>query len=64
MAKLKTRKSAAKRFKRTGSGRYKRSCANTSHLMGHKTSKQKMHLRAGGMVSKSDEGRLKKMLPG
>ncbi len=63
MPKMKTHKGAQKRFKKTGSGKFKRSRAFTSHLFGNKTQKQKRHLRKQVVVSKGDEGRLKKLLP-
>ena len=41
MPKMKSHRGAAKRFKRTGSGKLKRSHAYTSHLAHNKTTKQK-----------------------
>ena len=41
MPKMKSHRGAAKRFKKTGSGRIKRSKAYKSHLLGGKTSKRK-----------------------
>jgi len=62
MPKMKTHKGASKRFKKTGSGKLKRSHAYTSHMFGHKTQKQKRHLAKPGLVSKADEKRIKKLL--
>ena len=62
MPKLKTRRGAAKRFKLTGSGKIKRSKAFLRHILTSKTTKQKRNLRAGGLVSKQDSARVKKML--
>lgn len=62
MPKMKTRKSAAKRFKKTGTGKLKRSHAFTSHLFAHKTQKQKRKLRKPALVSSADEKRVRKML--
>ena len=45
MPKLKTRKAAAKRFKVTGSGRIKCGHTGKRHLLVHKTTKRKRHLR-------------------
>ena len=45
MPKMKTHRGAAKRFKKTGSGKLKRSHAYTSHLFANKSTKQKRHLR-------------------
>ena len=58
MPKQKTKKSMAKRFKITGSGRIKRTSAGGSHILTNKNRKQKRGLRASGMVSKSDEKRV------
>ncbi|WP_027964292.1 50S ribosomal protein L35 [Halalkalibacillus halophilus] len=63
MPKMKTHKSSQKRFSKTGSGKFKRSHAFTSHLFRNKTKSQKRRLAKSGMVSKADEGRLKKLLP-
>ncbi|GEL76826.1 50S ribosomal protein L35 [Tenuibacillus multivorans] len=63
MPKMKTHKGAQKRFKKTGSGKFKRSHAFTSHLFANKTTKQKRKLRKSAMVSKADEGRLRKQMP-
>lgn len=46
MPKMKTRRAAAKRFKVTGSGRIKCGHANKRHLLVHKTTKRKRHLRS------------------
>lgn len=45
MPKMKTRKSAVKRFKVTGTGKLKRRQASKKHLLSHKTGKRKRHLR-------------------
>ncbi|TFB24989.1 50S ribosomal protein L35 [Filobacillus milosensis] len=63
MPKMKSHKGAQKRFKKTGTGKFKRSHAFTSHLFANKSTKQKRKLRKSAMVSKSDEGRLSKLLP-
>jgi large subunit ribosomal protein L35 len=62
MPKMKTHRGAAKRFKKTGSGKLKRSHAFTSHLLGHKSSKRKRHLRQPAIVSKGDQKRIEQML--
>lgn len=62
MPKMKTRKSLAKRVKKTGTGKLKRSHAYTSHLSHNKTQKQKRQLRKSAIVSKSDYKRIKLML--
>lgn len=62
MPKMKTHRGAAKRVKRTGSGKLKRGHAYTSHLAQNKTTKQKKQLSKSGIVSKSDMKRVKHML--
>jgi large subunit ribosomal protein L35 len=62
MAKMKTHRGAAKRFKRTGSGKLKRSQAYTSHLAANKSTKQKRKLRKSAMVSKGDFRRIRHLL--
>ncbi|RPF55408.1 50S ribosomal protein L35 [Aquisalibacillus elongatus] len=63
MPKMKTHKGAQKRFKKTGTGRFKRSHAFTSHLFANKSTKQKRKLRKSAMVHKSDEERLNQLMP-
>ncbi len=63
MPKMKTHRGAAKRLKKTGSGRLKKSKANKSHILTKKSSKRKRQLRKDNLVAKSDEKRLKKLLP-
>ena len=63
MPKMKTNRSAAKRFKKTKSGAYKRSKAYAGHILTHKTTKRKRRLRKGSTVSHSDLNRVRGMLP-
>ena len=63
MPKIKTKKSAAKRFKVTGSGKVKRNKAGGRHLLTSKTGKRKKNLRKSGLVDKTQEDSIKKMLP-
>lgn len=63
MPKMKTRRSAAKRFRVTGTHKIKRAKAFHSHILEHKSPKRKRHLRAPGLVSKADYARVRKMLP-
>ena len=62
MPKMKTHRGAAKRFKRTGSGKLKRHQAYTSHLAQNKTTKQKRQLAKSAVVSSGDYKRIKDML--
>ncbi len=63
MPKLKTHRGAAKRFKKTGSGKIMRSKAFKRHLLARKTTKQKRHLSGTFEVSPADEAKLNRMLP-
>lgn len=58
MPKQRTHKGSQKRFKRTGSGKVKRSHAKRSHMFANKTQKQKRQLRKSTTVSKSDLKRI------
>jgi large subunit ribosomal protein L35 len=62
MPKMKTNKSAAKRFKKTGKGKLKRGSAYTSHILTKKSPKRKRQLRKGGLVADSDEKRMKRLI--
>ena len=62
MPKMKTHRGAAKRFKKTGTGRVKRGHAYTSHILTKKTAKRKRYLRQSALIAKSDEKRVKRLL--
>jgi large subunit ribosomal protein L35 len=61
--KLKTHRGAAKRFKRTASGRFKRSQSFKRHILTSKSPKRKRALRKDAAVSDADRARLERMLP-
>lgn len=63
MPKLKTNKAAAKRFRKTGTGKLKRNKAYKSHILTKKTTKKKRELRKGVMMDKTNEKVMKKILP-
>jgi len=63
MPKLKTNRAAAKRFKVTASGRFKRQRAYASHILTKKSRRRKRHLRQADMVDPGDQDRVKGMLP-
>lgn len=63
MPKLKTRKSAAKRFKATGSGKIVRRKAFRNHLLEHKSSTRKNQLAHKAVVNERDEENVRLMLP-
>lgn len=54
MPKMKTHRGAAKRFKRTASGGYKRKQSHLRHILTKKSSKRKRQLRPMSMVAKAD----------
>lgn len=62
MPKMKSHSGLAKRVKKTGSGKLKRSHAYTSHRFHGKTKKQRRHLAKSALVSSSDTKRIKLML--
>ncbi|MDD2581457.1 MAG: 50S ribosomal protein L35 [Desulfuromonadaceae bacterium] len=63
MPKIKTNRGAAKRFKKSASGRIKRGCAFTSHILTHKSTKRKRDLRGGGMVAAVDQKNVARLIP-
>jgi large subunit ribosomal protein L35 len=62
MPKIKTNRSAAKRFKVTGTGKIVRHHAKAAHIKTKKSPKLKRFLRGSAIVCKSDERRVKSML--
>jgi large subunit ribosomal protein L35 len=64
MPKMKTNRSAAKRFKITGSGKVKRSRAFKSHILTKKAPKRKRRLRKSDICAPGDARRIKRMLLG
>ena len=63
MPKMKTNRTAAKRFKVTGSGRVKRPEAGGNHGMQEKSRKRVRRLRNNDMVDKVLEKKIKRLLP-
>jgi large subunit ribosomal protein L35 len=63
MPKIKTNRGAAKRFSKTATGRVKRGCAFTSHILTHKSRKRKRNLRGGSMVSAVDQKNIARLIP-
>ena len=61
MPKMKTPRGAAKRFRRTGSGKLRRRRANKSHILEKKSPKRKRQLRAPADVSPSDARTLRNL---
>ncbi len=62
MPKMRTSSGAKKRFKLTASGKVKRKKAYKSHLLSSKTKKQKRNLRNSGIVHKTEEKNIKRLL--
>jgi large subunit ribosomal protein L35 len=63
MPKIKTKKSALKRFKRTGSGGFKRKQSHLQHILTKKSTKRKRQLRSPSMVAKVDVASLNQQMP-
>jgi large subunit ribosomal protein L35 len=63
MPKIRTNRSAAKRFKATGTGKVKRSHAFARHQLSAKSRKVKRKLRHSAIVSPSDTPAVKRLLP-
>ena len=63
MPKIKTCRSAAKRFKKTGSGKLVRNKAYKSHILTKKSQKRKRNLRKATMTDDSNVKNMKKILP-
>ncbi len=63
MPKMKTSSGAAKRFKLTGSGQFKRGQAFKRHILTKKSTKRKRHLRGLELVHAGDFKSVKRMLP-
>jgi large subunit ribosomal protein L35 len=63
MPKMKSKRSAAKRFRVTGSGKFKFQKAGRRHLMSSKSTSRKRKMRETGYIDPKDEVHLKRMLP-
>jgi large subunit ribosomal protein L35 len=63
MPKLKTHKGAAKRFKKTGTGKIVRAKAFKQHILTSKSRKRKRHLKGTVVVSDADAKKLARMIP-
>ncbi|MCI8752524.1 MAG: 50S ribosomal protein L35 [Lachnospiraceae bacterium] len=63
MPKLKTKRSAAKRFKVTGTGKLMKMKANKNHILNKKTTKRKRRLRKAVEVDQTNVKMMKRMLP-
>ena len=63
MPKIKTNRSAAKRFKKTGTGQLKRMKAYKSHILTKKTTKRKRNLRKATLLDSTKVKNMKKIMP-
>ena len=63
MPKIKTNRGAAKRFSRTGSGKFKRAQSYKRHILTKKSTKRKRHLRDTTLVHDNDTRQVSRMLP-
>ena len=60
---MKSNSGAAKRFKRTGSGKIRKNSAFTSHILTTKTTKRKRNLRKSSIMAPADAKRIKVLIP-
>jgi large subunit ribosomal protein L35 len=63
MPKMKTNRGAAKRFRRTANGGFKRGQSHRRHILTKKSSKRKRHLDAPAAVNDVDQRSVRRMLP-
>jgi large subunit ribosomal protein L35 len=63
MPKLKTNRGAAKRFRPTGKGGFKRAQSHLNHILTKKTPKRKRQLRPTKLVAECDVPAVRKLLP-
>jgi large subunit ribosomal protein L35 len=63
MPKIKTNRSAAKRFKKTGTGQLKRMKAYKSHILTKKSTKRKRNLRKATLIDSTKLKNMKKIMP-
>jgi len=63
MPKMKTKKSAAKRYRVTGTGKIRVATAYGSHILTKKSRKRKRRLRKNDILGKSDQQRIQAIMP-
>jgi large subunit ribosomal protein L35 len=63
MPKIKTNRSAAKRFKRTGTGKIVFAKSHANHILTKKTTKRKRSLRQSQIVDKTNRKGIRLLLP-
>ncbi len=62
MPKMKSKRSAAKKFSLTGTGKVKYKKMNLRHILTKKAAKRKRQLRSSGILSEADAARVRKQL--
>lgn len=63
MPKIKTKRSAAKRFKKTATGKIKRRHSFKTHILNKKPSKRLRKLRKPCLIAKADHAEVMRMIP-
>jgi large subunit ribosomal protein L35 len=63
MPKMKSNSGAKKRFRVTASGKFRRASSGKRHLLTHKTTNRKRHLRMPALVDKTQQKQVQAMLP-
>ena len=63
MPKMKTNRGAAKRFRRTASGGFKRGQSHRRHILTKKSSKRKRQLGMPAEINEADQRMVRRMLP-
>ncbi len=63
MPKIKTNRGAAKRFKRTASGKFVFNKSHASHILTKKSRKRKRALRKSGLIDRTNQRELRLLLP-
>lgn len=63
MPKMKSKSGAKKRFRKTGSGKFKRFKKGKRHLLTRKSQKRKRHLRKAALVHPAQHKQITQMLP-
>ncbi|MBS3758592.1 MAG: 50S ribosomal protein L35 [Desulfobacterales bacterium] len=63
MPKIKTNRAAAKRFKRTATGKYRFNKSHASHILTKKSRKRKRELRKAQIIDRADMKEVRRLLP-
>ncbi|NIQ97375.1 MAG: 50S ribosomal protein L35 [Desulfuromonadales bacterium] len=63
MPKIKTNRGAAKRFRKTGTGKIRRNKGFANHILTKKSPKRKRELRQGTLVHKVDQRNIAQLIP-